>query len=162
MSSICSYSTKFEGPIITCCIVVLLLLIIRQGSEVLVAPFEKARSLLLKRKADHLFDTERHYVNKMHKLRKILKINSDMMLHTAAEIVLVLSAIIMLVWLAHPTSLGFPWGYRKSTHNGQWTFGQLIAITIWAPSIIEYIHSAFRKCITSASRMSANATYRWS
>ena len=163
MSSICSYSTTFEGPIITCCTAIILLLIIMQGSEVLATPFEKARSLLPKPKVDHLFHIKRHYINNTHKLKEALKDNIDMILHIAAEIVLVLSAIIMLVWLVHPMSLGFPWAYLENTLNAQWTFGQLIAITIWAPSIIEYIHSAFREYISSASRVAAaNATSRWS
>jgi len=68
-----------------------------------------------------------------------------------AEFVLSFSSIIMLMRLIGPKSLDM--AYFREAHRtalqdlkaSQWTFGQILAVTIWAPPLVEYIRSAIGK-----------------
>lgn len=57
--------------------------------------------------------------------------------HGLAEAIFLVMAAFMIVIFSNPYSDGRPW-----QDNSEWTFGQLIAVTIWAPILIEFLYSA--------------------
>lgn len=150
------YSTGFEAPIIAVCASVMLLLLLCQGRTKLSQAFVKIKQKMpertvplpkLKRQGSPTFlgSVKRiamHWTakaqNALHGIR-----------HAVAELLFVFMAMIMLFWLISPVTFTlyfFP-RYRSFqavawVEDPKWTFGQLIAITIWAPAIFEYIYSA--------------------
>lgn len=137
------FNSKFEAPIITCCTIMLLLLVAMQGHKFFLKCYQRASSMLPEIPGLYLLRIERRRLDNFRNLESSeTGIN---VFRAAAETILATAACIMVVWLGEPTRLGIACYYLASTPGGQWTFGQLIAITIWAPSIIEYIHSAICK-----------------
>lgn len=57
--------------------------------------------------------------------------------HGLAEVTLLAMVAMMIVIFSNPYSDGRPW-----QDNSKWKFGQLIAVTIWAPILIEFLYSA--------------------
>ena len=147
-----NYSTKIEASIISCCATVLLVLIIRQGRHIL-GEWYKSLTTIISKRSEYSFPLKIR-PSTYEKLSNRKLISRELTIrttHAFTEVILAIAAIIMLVWLAHPHSLGYKYVSLSNVQNTQWTFGQMIAITIWAPSIIEYIHSAFRKSVTQHS-----------
>lgn len=59
--------------------------------------------------------------------------------HAITELTLVASTVIMIMWLINPETLGYAHSSSFDwVSNGTWTFGQIIAISIWAPALCEY------------------------
>ena len=141
-----------EGPVIACCAAIVLVPLIEQGSSSFIAWIGKTSSLLPEGMANYLPRTKQHKPGTMPNLKASIEAKVHHFLHLAAETVLASCASIMFAWLVTPNAFvtsvyDLAWWYPASFTTTEWTFGQLIAITIWAPSIIEYIYSAICKSI---------------
>lgn len=139
-------TVQFEGPIVACSLTIMLLLIIWQGKDSITKALTKLRHLVSTEEVE-MPDMGRQHSDKLSQTARssTRTIASALhgLRHIVADTILGTSAIIMLAWLADPKSRGF------ELNKTQWTFGQLIAITIWAPSIIEFLYSACCKFYSS-------------
>ncbi|KAK4546666.1 hypothetical protein LTR36_001884 [Oleoguttula mirabilis] len=138
-----------EVPILAFCIIVMLLLVSCQYHSALTSTTKMVRALLPEREVP-ILTLRRQTPTLLGELRKAVKTWSkwtwDSLRHGVVESIFVLTATAMLAWLVSPSTFDAdatqqppPW-----QKNPKWTIGQLIAVTIWAPTLIEYLYSAVR------------------
>jgi len=141
------YTASFEAPFVAISGCILLVLLFSQSRSALVRMFRKvplcpswldvAPPKLRYQEPSKVNELTRRMLFCAARVWKIIH-------HGAVEITLVVMAVVMLIWLVAPGAFGVNSAYDRISwrQDPQWTFGQLIAVTIWAPVMIEYVYSA--------------------
>ncbi|KAK5127929.1 hypothetical protein LTR85_005046 [Meristemomyces frigidus] len=142
-----SDTRALEAPILSFCVFTMLLLLLCQSHTALASSLNGIQAVLPRRST--LMPTlTRQTPTPLDGLRttatSCVRRAWATLGHGTVESIFVLMATIMMAWLVSPSSFDVDTTYQLISwrHNAQWTFGQLIAFTIWAPTIIEYLYSA--------------------
>jgi hypothetical protein len=75
---------------------------------------------------------------------------------TAANVILKVGSFIIQIWLVIGVAallafVGKLTSFKWISARDKWTFGQIIAVTVWVPCIVEWVRMAFSKSMTSFS-----------
>lgn len=131
-------TATLEAPILAFCVLIMLFSLLCQGGALSKI---RARAVLPQR------NTRAQAPTLFSKTRKALATSSTWvwvtLRHGLVESLFVSMAAIMLLWLVSPSTFNV---YTDDepiwAQSPQWSFGQLMAVMIWAPTIIEYLYSA--------------------
>jgi len=134
--------TTMEIPVISVCSTILLVLLLAQSGNSFSSLLAKVWTLPTNAGSPPMQKLERQLPTASSRLKRgvlVLWYRSGSVRphvrHGFIEAAFVFLACVML-WIMITTTS------KIALKNGQWTFGQLIAVTIWAPSIIEWVYAA--------------------
>ncbi|KAK5174670.1 uncharacterized protein LTR77_001752 [Saxophila tyrrhenica] len=157
--------TMIEAPLIACCLSLLLFLVGKQVTKPISKLYARYTQTTQKPSNDqHRLPARSSTLNRQSSFYPALT-KALSYYHYAAEIIVVLAAIIMLIRLINPDYLNMIWFLNSKPtvfhdlQDSQWSFGQIIAVTIWAPPLIEYVRCAI-KGVDEANEHRFVAPYR--